>query len=461
MRLTSSGGTGRAPSRAPLPYDSGIEHAEPDEARTAARLRAMMRDIRETTLRHTGHAQRGLHTKSHGLLEGELRVPDGLPTPLAQGLFARAGRYPVILRLSTNRPDVLDDDISVPRGLSIKVIGVEGERLEGSEGSTTQDFVLVNQPFFTEPDLRVFARNIRFVDATTQTGLAWKKTLAAALRPVVAAVRAFGGTAPTLTTLGGHPLTHPLGETYFSQVPFRHGDYVAKLCLTPASPELRALRNAPVRLRGRPNGLRQAVIDFFRTQGGEWELRAQLRTDPATMPIEDASAQWPESESPYLTLARIVVPPQPAWNEARARRVDDGLAFNPWNGLAAHRPLGSVNRARRQAYAQSSAFRAEHNRCPIHEPVGRPALPGDPPETYGTDPGREGRRRGTPDALPGRWATPMRPTAQALHAVVLGALVLTGGGLVRSAIRPVLPRLLLAGALGWALRGLAWRPPQP
>jgi hypothetical protein len=32
--------------------------------------------------------------------------------------------------------------VSTPRGLSVKIIGVEGERLSGSEGDVTQDFVL-------------------------------------------------------------------------------------------------------------------------------------------------------------------------------------------------------------------------------------------------------------------------------------------------------------------------------
>ena len=61
---------------------------------------------------------------------------------------------------------------------------------------------------------------------------------------------------------------------------------------------------------------------------------------------DDASVEWPEDESPCLTVGRIVAPPQPVWGEARARSIDDGLAFSPWHGPAAHRPLGSISRAR-------------------------------------------------------------------------------------------------------------------
>ena len=422
----------------PLPYDPSIEHPERDETAKAARLRALMRDNQDTALRLTGHATRGLHTKSHGLLEGELRVLDGLPPELAQGLFARPAAYPAILRLSSNRPDVLDDDIGVPRGLALKVIGVEGDRLPGSATHRTQDFVMVNQPSFTEPDLGVFVRNIRFVNATAHTGLAWKKALAAVLRRIVGPLKAVGIRARSLTTMGGHPLTHPLGETFFSQVPFRHGDHVAKYALFPVSPALAALTDAPLDLRGRPNGLREAVTAFFAENGAAWELRAQLRTDPATMPIENAATEWPESESPYVAVARITIPPQPAWSEARARMVDDGLAFSPWHGLEAHRPLGAVNRARQAAYAEGAAFRSAANRCPIHEPTARLSLPDDPPEVFGDTPGREGRRPRTPDARPGTWEAPMRDTARGLTAGALGGL----------AAGAVLSALMFAGARG-------------
>jgi hypothetical protein len=69
-----------------------------------------------------------------------LEVDAGLPAELAQGLFAKPRRYPVVIRISTIPGDILDDSVSTPRGMAVKVIGVEGERLEGSENDVTQDF---------------------------------------------------------------------------------------------------------------------------------------------------------------------------------------------------------------------------------------------------------------------------------------------------------------------------------
>jgi hypothetical protein len=44
------------------------------------------------------------------------------------------------------------------------------------------------------------------------------------------------------------------------------------------------------------------------------------------------------------------------------------MSFSPWHGLAAHQPLGSVMRARKETYRASAKFRGERNGCPMHEP---------------------------------------------------------------------------------------------
>ena len=51
--------------------------------------------------------------------------------------------------------------------------------------------------------------------------------------------------------------------------------------------------------------------------------------------------------------------------------VDEAMRFSVWTGLAAHRPLGNINRARNEPYRHSARFRERFNGCPIHEPSGR------------------------------------------------------------------------------------------
>ncbi len=356
------------PAMAPLRYDSSVEQPEPDEASTADELVATLRAISEKTYRDGGHALRSVHAKSHALLEGEIEVLADLPETLAQGLFARPSRYAAVMRISTIPGDILDDNISVPRGVGLKVIGVSGARAEGSEPDATQDFVLVNSPTFAAPTGKAFLRNLKLLAATTDRAERAKKLLSSALQGVARVVETLGGESPALTQLGGHPETNPLGETYYSQVPILYGDYIGKIALVPVSPELTALTGAKVDLSGKRDGLREAAVDFFGSHGGVWELRVQLCTDLETMPVEDASVPWPEDRSPYRTVARLTMPAQEAWSETKARAFDDGLSFNPWHALAAHRPLGSIMRLRRPAYEMSARFRRERSGCPMHEP---------------------------------------------------------------------------------------------
>jgi hypothetical protein len=87
----------------------------------------------------------------------------------------------------------------------------------------------------------------------------------------------------------------------------------------------------------------------------------QLWTDAQTQPIEDASVDWPIDQSPYRTVARIILPAQDAYSPARQRHFDEEMTFRPGHCLAAHQPLGSVMRARLQVYRALAAFRQHEN----------------------------------------------------------------------------------------------------
>ena len=351
----------------PLPYDPAFEVIEDEEAETIQALTHAMLEIGDITFKDSGQGLRSVNAKSHGLLRAKVQVLP-VPLPYAQGMFADAKLYDAVVRLSTTPGDVLDDKVSTPRGFALKVIGVQGERLPGSEGASTQDFLLVNGPAFLSPTAKSFLGGVKLLASTTDKVPNLKRAFSALLRGTEKVIEAFGGESATLKGLGGHPETHILGETFYSQVPFLFGPYMAKWSVAPASPALVALKDAPVDLSGGPDGLRLAVNDYFAKHGAEWELRVQLCTQLDAMPLEDASVRWPEEESPFVTLARISVAPQIAWNEARSAEMDDGLAFSPWHGLAAHRPLGAINRARRLAYPSSANARSPRGRCPVHEP---------------------------------------------------------------------------------------------
>ena len=362
-------------SSEPIRFNADIERPEPDEAETAQAIVDTMRSISETTFKDYGHAVRSVHAKSHGILRGTLTVLDDLPPALAQGAFTKPDVHPVVMRFSTNPGDILDDAVSTPRGLAIKILAVEGERLPGAEGASTQDLVLVNGPAFFAPKAKNFLKGLKLLAATTDKAEGLKKAFSALARGTEAAIEALGGKSATLISLGGQPETHILGETFYSQVPMLWGEYIGKVSVAPVSPELEALKDAPLDLSGHPNGIRDALVAFFSQYGGDWEVRVQLCTDLERMPVEDASVLWKEEDSPFRPVARIHVEPQEGWSDRLSAVVDDTFAFSPWHGLAAHRPLGSIMRVRKLAYEAGARFRAEHNNKVVSEPSASADLP--------------------------------------------------------------------------------------
>lgn len=350
----------------PLAYRPDFEHAARDEQETIHALQVVFADMAKKVADAEGHAHRAVHAKGHALVRGKLTVADHLPPQLAQGLFGAAGSYDVLLRWSSPPAEQLPDGVSTPRAVAIKVLDVPGERLDGARAGHSQDFLMVNGPAFNAPDPQAFLKNVKMLAATTNKSETGKKVISTVLRGAEAALEAVGGQSGALKSMGGEPQHHPLGETYFSQVPYLYGPYMAKFSLAPVAPDLLALDGAAI--ESEDDAQRAAIQSHFAAQGGEWELRVQLNVDVEKMPIEDASVEWPQDLSPYVAVARLTLAPQTSW-DAGSQRLEDETAFDQWNCLAAHRPLGSVNRARREVMAVSRDFRSEFNRCPIHEPA--------------------------------------------------------------------------------------------
>ncbi|GGD39185.1 catalase family protein [Pseudoxanthomonas indica] len=352
----------------PIIYRPEYEQTELDEQHAIDQLIEVFSGMARTVADHEGHAHRAVHAKGQALLRGWLEVEANLPEELAQGLFAQAGGYETLIRLWSPPAEQLPDNVSTPRAIALKVIGVQGERVAGDDEAHTQDFLMVNGPAFSAPGPAGFVRSAKLLAATTEKMPRTKRVISATLRGTEAALEALGGESGKLKGLGGEPQHHPLGETFFTQVPFLYGPYMAKFSLAPLSPALLALRDQ--HLASTPEAQREAITEFFSTLDApaEWELRVQLCRNLERMPIEDASVPWPEQDSPWQTVARLSIPTQTGWDGHASEVQEDSLAFAPWHALAAHRPLGAVNRARRQVMAASREFRSGFNGCPIREP---------------------------------------------------------------------------------------------
>ena len=329
----------------PVRYSPDVEIVKPDESETIEQLCGAFDTILETTATDYGHAVRSVHAKAHAILRGTLTIDDGLPPELAQGLFARPGRHGVYMRLSTNAGDILPDAVSLPRGLALKVLDVEGERLPGADG-TAQDFIMINGRVFQAKTADRFLGSLKALAKTTDRLEGTKVALSTVLRGVTGALASVGIESTTLASLGGAPNADPLGETYYSVTPFRYGDHIAKFSVAPAAPALTALTGNTIEASGRPDAIREMVRREMGGIEGVWEFRGQLCRDLARQPVEDPTVEWDEDEAPFRRVATITAPPQDSWDPALVRTVDETMRFGVWTGLAAHRPLGNINRAR-------------------------------------------------------------------------------------------------------------------
>ena len=331
----------------PVRWSEDLETEQPDEAaETEQTIQTMAHTMAQGFEVHR-HGTSATHAKSHGVVTGTLTVLPGLRPEVAQGLFADPATYDVVLRLASE-PGVIDDDREKrARGAALKVLDVPGEKLR--EGWTSQDFLFNTWPVLPQGDVHTYLQAIRQRDEHFgQTNRVRLGTMLHHPRNVE-------------TLFDKTPNISPVSHTYYSQSAFRHGDHVAKLALRPTSAEQLALRDTEVGKDDEPSVLRDWTRDYFATREARFELGVQLCTDLDTMPIEDVSVEWPEDQSPYLAVAELIFAPQECFSPARRVFAEDVMSWRPWYGLAAHRPLGSINRLRRTAYERLGGIRHEVN----------------------------------------------------------------------------------------------------
>lgn len=355
-------------------YRPELEQPFPNEEELTRQVVAAMQHANEQVAAKHRHGLRDAHAKSHGILAGELRVRPNLPQHLAQGLFAEARTYPVIVRFSTAPGDLRSDQVPVQRGFAIKVLGASGPRAV-DDGFTTQDFLLVNHPTLPFGTIGAYADLQKILEKQPSQSDAQLQVAGLAARAAARVLKGVGRPIPPGVETLAAVNNHILGETFHSMAALRYGDHVAKLSAAPRSPNLRSLTGTPVDKKAGESALRDLVVDFFSRNDAEYDLRAQLCVDVDRMPVEDASVLWPEELSPHQVVATIRLPAQDPYSDARRRYADDVLSFNPWHALEAHRPLGSIMRSRLRAYAQSSGFRHGYNGVEQHEPAGVDELP--------------------------------------------------------------------------------------
>ncbi len=356
-------------------YSPEVEVLTKDENHVIDEIIASMSRLSDRTREKYGHNVRVSHAKSHGLAVGELTVADNLPGYLAQGLFSKPGKYPVIVRLANVPGEILPDAVNTQRGFAFKILGVEGQMIAGHGGQHTQDFILDTGKYFPMPDAKAFLMQHKLIEHAPQMPVVVKEAVSAVSRVTNEALNAIGADSGKLDFFGDSRI-HPLAEAYYSQAPLRYGSYIAKLAVVPVSAAQKALADADITVDSYhdENALRTATVGYLKENDADFEIRIQLCTDLEKMPVEDANKEWDEKESPYLTVATIHLPKQDAYSGARQKYVE-ALSFSIAHCLEDFRPLGSIMRARLKAYPAMADIRREGNHEPVKEPVSIEEVP--------------------------------------------------------------------------------------
>lgn len=280
---------------------------------------------------------RALHAKYHGVFEATLDIAARLPDHVRHGLFATPGHYEALVRFSNGSSKVQHDKVGDVRGLSVKVLGVNGDKVLGS--ATTQDFltILSSATPFRNPD-----EFVGVVWATRNPALALPRVIGA-----VGPVRAVGLLRKLVAGLKG-PNASLATRRFYSALPIQCGPYAVRYAFIPAATEA----DAP--LAGRSYG--DELADRLRRGSIGYDLALQFYVDDQRTPIEDPTVDW---DSPYVTVGRLTITQQDANSERGKRLTERGerLSFDPWHALVAHRPLGAMMRARKHAYFTSTQAR--------------------------------------------------------------------------------------------------------
>lgn len=162
---------------------------------------------------------------------------------------------------------------------------------------------------------------------------------------------------------GGLPNHHFMSYVMYSQSAFRYGDYVVKYALFPTGDfQKRLAEEAQITDSSSREQHSQWLRSFFAEHDAEFDFRVQLCQDLNEQSVEDASAEWSEARYSFETVGKVILPKgQDVFDGARRAFWDDRMKLNTWYGLESFRPLGSVNRLRKELYKGSLKKREEIN----------------------------------------------------------------------------------------------------
>lgn len=302
-------------------------------------------------------ARRDAHAKHHGCMAAEFQVESDLPQEFQHGVFTRPSTYKAFVRFSSGSPFLKDDRLGDAHGMAIKLLNIEGPMAlsadEAAGENNSQDFVMIDHPVFF---MRTAHTYIPFVKAQSEGAEAFRKFIQD--NPHEGAL--------ALATASKKP-DSSLAQSYFSQTAYKLGPNAMKFSARPCVNQNLLSFSADKRSA---DYLRETISEQMKSSAVCYDFLIQLQRDSRAMPVEDPTIEWPaewDGKGTYQKVATLNIPVQDATSEVQLRACED-MSFSPWHSLLAQKPIGGINRVRRQVYIETSRHRHELNKAALFQP---------------------------------------------------------------------------------------------
>ncbi len=338
----------------------GEEREEPGEREA---IQQILADNEAQMVVRNGALQRAQHPKHHGCCKMTFAVRDDVPDSLKIGLFGQPGTYQGIVRFSNGLGH--DDREADAHGMAMKREGVlHGvPRLQPDQpGSSTFDIVLTDHPIMFAKNLQQYkAANELLKDIQNASGFM------KAVEVFDLVLDAFSlGIVPRMKDFKSQKPGSPLTSTYWSQtafqlrsgsaggdVPFPAVKYMAKPVFPDGEPGVVAPDN--------PDFLSQALKTQLAAGPAHFVFGLHVQADPEEHSVEDSTKFWWPDDDPggaeaMIPVADIVITGVENGDDWKA----ENHVFSSWNVTEHHKPLGVLNRIRKEVYARLAAKRHQH-----------------------------------------------------------------------------------------------------
>ena len=363
------------------PPNYGFEIIPADEAKQKGDITAKTGQLQRRRAQvfedvQGGQILRGVHPKSHACVVADFTISPDIAADLQVGLFSGGEKtYTALIRYSNASvrlaPDLEGGNGS--RGMAIKLLDVGENVIVKDAGRNNQDFLMINTRAFAFPNVRSYQRLTNAL-LGSPSGADPSAAFAPADDWTAEDRENLEKTLKVIGQIRQKTVRDPTEVQYFGAAPSSFGsDRAMKFAAEPCGgeklqepfdnePDENYLHQA---LAARMAQHEQPVCFDFKIQvlGIDQVLEDRNSNIGETTGdlIEDATRVWDENAFPFTNVAKIIIPTSST--KDKSLLIDcESRAFNPWHSLAAHQPLGGINRLRKPVYISSAANR--HNHAP-------------------------------------------------------------------------------------------------